>query len=108
MFLTGITAGSVALAAVSVRTFSAISQNSFGLDDVFAIAAEAACLPVTVIQCYTPKLGFGRDTWTVPHSDIYKVLKVREKSHRCIDDLTDYFTVDLWIPDILLPLPRTH
>ncbi|KAI4665574.1 uncharacterized protein J4E78_003036 [Alternaria triticimaculans] len=79
IFLTGITAGSVALAAVTIRTWSAISQDSFGLDDVFAIAAEAACLPVTVIQCYTPKLGFGKDTWVVPHSDIYKVLRVNKR-----------------------------
>jgi len=83
IFLTGITAGSVALAAVTVRTWSAISQNSFGLDDVFAIAAEAACLPVTVIQCYTPKLGFGKDTWVVPHSDIYKVLRVSNQCSTC-------------------------
>lgn len=76
IFITGIVAGTIALTAVSVRTLASIIQSSFGLDDVFAIAAEAACLPVTVIQCITPKLGFGKDTWVVPHHDIYKVLKV--------------------------------
>ena len=104
IFLTGITAGSIALAAVSVRTYSAISQNSFGLDDVFAIAAEAACLPVTVIQCYTPKLGFGKDTWVVPHSDIYKVLRVRTRNSRRVGDYTKYFLVNLRLSNIVLLL----
>ncbi|TLD14785.1 Actin cytoskeleton-regulatory complex protein [Venturia nashicola] len=76
IFMTGIVAGTVALASVSVRTLSAIIQNSFGLDDVFALAAEAACLPVTVIQCVTPRLGFGKDTWVVPQQNIYKVLRL--------------------------------
>jgi hypothetical protein len=84
IFVTGIVAGTTALVAVSVRTLVATRQNSFGLDDLFALAAEAACLPVTVIQCYTPKLGFGKDTWVVPHSDIYKVLRVKTTPLRCV------------------------
>ncbi|KAE9982122.1 hypothetical protein EG328_011227 [Venturia inaequalis] len=76
IFMTSIAAGTVALASVSVRTLSAIMQKSFGLDDVFALAAEAACLPVTVIQCITPQLGFGKDTWVVPQQHIYKVLRM--------------------------------
>ncbi|OAK98846.1 hypothetical protein IQ06DRAFT_337320 [Phaeosphaeriaceae sp. SRC1lsM3a] len=76
IFVTGLVAGSVALVAVSVRTLVAFMRDSFGLDDAFAIAAEAACLPVTVIQCITPTLGFGKDTWVVPHQNIYRVLKL--------------------------------
>ncbi|KAH7067227.1 hypothetical protein BKA63DRAFT_581933, partial [Paraphoma chrysanthemicola] len=76
IFVTGIVAGTAALIAVSVRTLVALMQDSFGLDDVFALAAEAACLPVTVIQCITPKLGFGKDTWVVPQGNIYRVLKL--------------------------------
>lgn len=76
IFTTGLIAGSIALIAVSVRTLVGIMRDSFGLDDAFAIAAEAACLPVTVIQCITPTLGFGKDTWAVPHENIYRVLKL--------------------------------
>lgn len=83
IFVTGIAAGTVALIAVSIRTLVAIQQHSFGLDDVFALAAEAACLPVTVIQCITPKLGFGKDTWVVPHHNIYRVLKVTISDFSC-------------------------
>jgi len=89
IFVTGIVAGSIALAAVSIRTLVALMQNSFGLDDVFALAAEAACLPVTVIQCITPKLGFGKDTWAVPHSDIYKVLRVDTPHLKCVVTYAD-------------------
>ncbi|QDS69216.1 hypothetical protein FKW77_000750 [Venturia effusa] len=76
IFAAGFVAGSVALISVSVRTLHSIMQGKFGLDDVFALAAEAACLAVTVIQCITPKLGFGKDTWVVPQQNIYKVLRL--------------------------------
>lgn len=76
LFVTGLVSGKAALLVGGVRTFVASYQDSFGLDDAFALAAEAACLPVTVIQCITPKLGFGKDTWTVPQENIYRALKV--------------------------------
>jgi hypothetical protein len=76
LLITSIVSGSVALLAVVIRTTVAVLQGSFGLDDFFAIAAEAASLPVTLMQCVTPGLGFGKDTWVPPVENIYKVLKV--------------------------------
>jgi hypothetical protein len=107
IFITGIVAGTIALAAVSVRTLSAILQDSFGLDDVFALAAEAACLPVTVIQCTTPKLGFGKDTWVVPQQNIYKVLRVRQ-SQTMLSRMLIICVVDLRLSNQLLRLPRAN
>lgn len=107
IFITGIVAGTVALISVSVRTLSAIMQNSFGLDDVFALAAEAACLPVTVIQCITPKLGFGKDTWLVPQQNIYKVLRVCY-IRSVLSRLLISFVADLRLSNQLLHLSRAH
>jgi hypothetical protein len=58
------------------------------LDDVFCIAALAADLPLTILQCITPKLGFGRDTWAVPAEDITLVLKVSSNDHSVVKGLT--------------------
>lgn len=76
LFITSVVAGSIALLAVAVRMSVAYIQRSFGLDDIFCLAAEAACLPITLMQCYTPFLGFGKDTWLVSPDNIYSILKV--------------------------------
>lgn len=56
--------------------FARALARQLGLDDIFCIAAETACLPVTIKQSVTPGLGFGKDTWTVPADNIYMIQKV--------------------------------
>jgi hypothetical protein len=108
IFMTGLLAGSVALIAVSIRTLMALMQDSFGLDDVFALGAEAACLPVTVIQCITPKLGFGKDTWVVPQQNIYQVLKVQMPHPRISQDLLTSVQVNMGLTNLVLCMPWTY
>ncbi|KAF2256458.1 hypothetical protein BU26DRAFT_599145 [Trematosphaeria pertusa] len=56
--------------------FARALARQLGLDDIFCIAAETACLPVTIKQSVTPGLGFGKDTWTVPADNIYMIQKL--------------------------------
>jgi hypothetical protein len=86
----------------------ALMQDSFGLDDVFALGAEAACLPVTVIQCITPKLGFGKDTWVVPQQNIYKVLKVQMPHPRISQDPLTSVQVNMGLTNLVLCMPWTY
>lgn len=108
IFVTGVVAGTAALVAVSVHTLVAIMQESFGLDDVFALAAEAACLPVTVIQCIIPKLRKGKDTWAVAHNNIYRVLKVGVTHPDFITMCIDPLAANLGLPNFVLLVPQAH
>lgn len=84
-------------------------QHSFGLDDVFCLLAEAACLPTTIMQSVTPGLGFGRDTWGCTADNIYTVLKVLiVSSYPSGNFHTNKDIVGIRIASFILPLLRLH
>lgn len=64
----------------------AVTGGSFGLDDIFCLAAEAACLPVTLMQTKASRIGFGKDTWLVSADNIYMIQKVGIKRYILYQD----------------------
>ncbi|KAF2635349.1 hypothetical protein P280DRAFT_484724 [Massarina eburnea CBS 473.64] len=61
--------------ATTMRLTVGIVRESFGIDDVFALAACCAATPLSGLQFVTPALGFGRDTWGCTPTEISTVLK---------------------------------
>ncbi|KAF2020438.1 hypothetical protein BU24DRAFT_469208 [Aaosphaeria arxii CBS 175.79] len=72
-----------AIIAVTIRTTVGLVQKTFGFDDIFALLAALFGVPVAIMQCNTPGLGFGRDTWTVKIENIYTVQKMVYASQCC-------------------------
>jgi hypothetical protein len=66
--------GAVAIVAIIIRC--ATSEALFSLDNVFAVAALAAAIPISVIGLYMPNDGFGKDVWTLTHRQITRTVKV--------------------------------
>jgi hypothetical protein len=66
--------GGVATIAVIIRCST--SDAMMSLDNVFAVAALAAALPISVVGLYMPEDGFGTDVWTLTPSQITRIIKV--------------------------------
>ncbi|KAF2710605.1 hypothetical protein K504DRAFT_533530 [Pleomassaria siparia CBS 279.74] len=76
MILVASISGGFALLSLIIRLVVAITGSSFGWDDACATLAWLFSAPISFLQCVTPRLGYGKDTWTVPPKDIYIVLQM--------------------------------
>ncbi|KAH7071086.1 hypothetical protein BKA63DRAFT_568239 [Paraphoma chrysanthemicola] len=68
------TSGALALSMVVLRMFAI--QDHFAHDDVFAIAAILSAIPMGVLEFIKAEDGFGKDIWTIPAPNIYRVVKL--------------------------------
>jgi hypothetical protein len=66
--------GGVATIAVIIRCST--SDALMSLDNVFAVAALASALPISVVGLYMPEDGFGTDVWTLTPGQITRIIKV--------------------------------
>jgi hypothetical protein len=71
--VTGISGG-LATIGVVVRCF--VRARDFGLDDSFAIAALVFALPMGILEFFMSTDGFGKDIWTIPPANIYRIVQV--------------------------------
>lgn len=71
----GITGG-LAVVAVALRTWHAISNGIFEKDDLCALAAGVFVIIDNGVTFPTGPAGFGKDTWNVPFENITFILKV--------------------------------
>ena len=75
--VTGVSGGAAGIAVV-IRTIAARGELAF--DDWFAIAAYIAALPMGILEFFMSADGFGKDIWTIPHPQIYRIIQVRAHS----------------------------
>ncbi|KAH7067851.1 hypothetical protein FB567DRAFT_457821 [Paraphoma chrysanthemicola] len=68
------TSGAIALLMIVLRMFAV--QDHFALDDMFATAAMASAIPMGVLEFIKAKDGFGKDIWTIPAPNIYRIVKL--------------------------------
>lgn len=71
--VTGVSGG-LAILAVIVRCIRLDAY--FGYDDIFAVASLLAALPMGALEFVMAKDGFGKDIWTIPFENIYRIIKV--------------------------------
>lgn len=86
--VTGVSGGA-ALLSVIVRSIR--PGGVFGLDDLFAIAAVVAALPMGILEFFMAADGFGKDIWTIPAEKIYRIVKVCY-SNVPMQDLADKYS----------------
>ena len=67
--------GGVALIAVIIRCIYAV--GTFQVDDMSAVAAIAIAVPFGALEFALAADGFGKDIWTIPHANIYRIIKAR-------------------------------
>lgn len=75
--VTGVSGGA-ALVAVIIRAIAA--RDGFSLDDIFAVAALITALPMGILEFFMSADGFGKDIWAIPHSNIYRIIQVRDRT----------------------------
>jgi hypothetical protein len=66
--------GGVATIAIIIRCST--SDALMSLDNIFAVAALVAALPISIVGLYMPEDGFGRDVWTLTPNQITRIIKV--------------------------------
>lgn len=76
LIVVAVVSGTLALAAIMVRTMTSLQQRMFGIDDVCAVVAYLFSASVTFGQVACGTLGFGKDTWNVSPENITLILQV--------------------------------
>lgn len=70
--VTGVSGG-IALLSVIFRI--GLAGRNIALDDVFAMAAMIAALPMGILEFFMAADGFGKDIWTIPGEQIYRIVQ---------------------------------
>jgi hypothetical protein len=71
--------GGLAILGVAIRC--AATKGTFALDDIFAVAALIVTLPMGILGFVMSSDGFGKDIWTMPPANIYRIVQVSNTNH---------------------------
>lgn len=71
--------GGLAILGVAMRCVA--TKGSFALDDIFAVAALIVALPMGILEFFMSSDGFGKDLWTIPPANIYRIVQVSKPNH---------------------------
>ncbi|KAH3928735.1 hypothetical protein HBH98_107900 [Parastagonospora nodorum] len=63
--------GGLAILGVAIRCVA--TKGAFALDDIFAVAALIVALPMGILEFVMSSDGFGKDLWTIPPANIYRI-----------------------------------
>lgn len=70
------TTGSCAILLVLLRLYTAVTADTFGLDDGASAVAGVLLFAINGLTLTLGPAGIGRDIWTLSFHDIYRSLKV--------------------------------